>query len=131
MNNVSIIGNLVRDPEMRTTASGKSVANFTLAVNRRFKTEGQPTADFISCVLWGSGAEVFINYSKKGAKVGVTGRIQSRSYEDKDGNSRTVVEVVVDQFDFLSQSAGNSSNITTSQSTSTTQVEPDNDLPWE
>ena len=101
MNHVTLIGRLARDPEFRTTTNGKSVASFTLAVDRRSKQEGQPTADFIPCVAWGKTAEVCTNYLAKGHRCGVGGRIQVRSYDAKDGSKRYVTEVMVDNVEFL------------------------------
>lgn len=101
MNNVCLTGRLVRDVETRTTSTGKVTASFTVAVDRRFKTEGQPEADFIPCVVWGKIAEVCSQYLSKGSKVGVVGRIQTRSYDAKDGSKRYVTEVIAESVDFL------------------------------
>ncbi len=102
MNKVVLVGRLTRDPELRfTPGTGKAVATFTLAVNRRFKTPGQPEADFISVVVWGKTAENTANYVGKGKLIGVGGTIQTRSYDAKDGTKRYVVEVVADEVQFL------------------------------
>lgn len=101
MNSVVLVGRLVRDPEIRYTQSGKAVATFTLAVDRRFKQDGQPSADFIPCVAWGKTAEVAGKYLAKGNRCGVEGRIQIRSYEAQDGSKRYVTEVIVEQLEFL------------------------------
>lgn len=102
INNVVLIGRLTRDPELRTTGSGISVATFTLAVNRQFSNaSGQREADFISCVIWRKSAENFCNFTSKGSLVGIEGRIQTRSYDDKDGKRVYVTEVVVDNFSLL------------------------------
>ena len=101
MNNVRMVGRLTKDPEIRTTTTGKSIASFTLAVDRRFKQEGQPTADFIPCVSFGKTAEVCGKYLSKGNRCGVEGRIQVRSYDAQDGSKRYVTEVVVDNVEFL------------------------------
>ena len=103
MNKVILHGRLARDVDLRTTNSGKSVAQVNLAVNRRGKDGG---ADFIPLVIWGQLAETFARYLYKGREVLVEGRMQVRSYDDKNGNKRYVTEVVVETFDFC----GNSSN---------------------
>lgn len=101
MNHITLIGRLTKDPEIRYTQSGKAVATFTLAVDRRFKQDGQPSADFIPCVAWGKTAEVAGKYLAKGNRCGVEGRIQIRSYEAQDGSKRYVTEVVVSELEFL------------------------------
>jgi len=110
MNIAIMTGRLTRDPEVRVTQNGKSVATFSLAVDRRYKQEGQPTADFISCVAWGRTAETIGQYCAKGKKIGVEGRIQTRTYEAKDGGKRYITEVVVDGFEFLESKAKSESN---------------------
>lgn len=97
MNTISIIGRLTADPELRKTQSGIAVASFTLAVDRPRVKE---TTDFFRCVAWRQTGEFVAQYFTKGRKMGVTGSMQSRQYEDKDGNKRTVWEVVADQVDF-------------------------------
>lgn len=94
-------GRIARDPEVRYTQSEKAVATFSLAVDRRFAQEGQPTADFIPCVAWGKTAETIGQYCSKGKKIGVEGRMQVRSYEAKDGGKRYATEVIMDSFEFL------------------------------
>lgn len=82
INNVTLVGRLTRDPELRYTPSNVAVATFSLAVNRNFKNQaGDREADFISCIMWRKQAENFANWIKKGALVGITGRIQTRSYQ--------------------------------------------------
>lgn len=102
MNKVMLIGRLTRDLELRKIASGSSVVSFTLAVNRRIKTEGQPDADFIRCTAWGKTAEVMCQYLTKGSQIGVEGRIQTGQYQDKNGNTVFTTDIVVENFDFLS-----------------------------
>lgn len=94
------IGRLTADPEIRSTGSGKRVASYKLAVDRRFKKEGQPEADFIPCVAFGHGANFASNYFRKGMKVAVCGHIQTRNYVDKDGKKVYVTEIVVDEQEF-------------------------------
>lgn len=102
MNKVVLIGRLTRDPELKfTSGTGTAVATFTMAVNRRFKKEGQPDADFIPVVVWGKQAESTANYMSKGKLLSVAGRIETRSYESKDGGRRYVTEVVADEVSFL------------------------------
>lgn len=101
MNNITLIGRLTRDPEIKTIPSGKVVANFTLAVDRRFKSPGQQEVDFINCQAWGKTGEIIEQYVSKGRQLGVAGRLQIRKYQDKDGNNRYATEVVVDQFTFV------------------------------
>ena len=93
---------VTRDPDLRTTGSGISVATFTLAVDRQFtNSQGERGADFISCVIWRKSAENFCNFTSKGSLVGIDGRIQTRSYDNKDGQRVYVTEVVVDNFALL------------------------------
>lgn len=109
MNKVVLIGRLTADPQLKfTPGTGTAVATFTLAVNRRFKKEGQPDADFIPIVVWGKQAESTANYMSKGKLLSVAGRIETRSYEAKDGGRRYVTEVVADEVSFLEYGNKNS-----------------------
>lgn len=102
LNNVSLVGRMTRDAELRYTASNQAVATFTLAVNRNFKSQnGEREADFINCVIWRQQAENLANWAKKGALVGITGRIQTRNYENQQGQRVYVTEVVADNFQLL------------------------------
>ena len=98
MNTVILIGRLTRDPELRYSKTGKAVCNFTLAVDRQFNKE---ETDFIPIVTWGKTAENSANYLDKGRLVAVEGRLQIRSYDDKDGNKRRIAEVVANNVQFL------------------------------
>lgn len=100
MNNVSLIGRLTKDPEIRT-AGETMVCNFTLAVNRRFKSKGQPDADFITCVAFGKTAEIIGNHLHKGEQMGVVGRIQTSNYTNNQGQRIYRTDVVVDQMHFI------------------------------
>ncbi|MFA5558671.1 MAG: single-stranded DNA-binding protein [Methanofastidiosum sp.] len=100
MNNVCLVGRLTKDPELRHTANDTAVCNFTLAVDRRFKSEGQPKADFINIVAWSKFAEFVGKYFVKGLQVSVVGRIQTRSWEGEDGKRRYATEVVAEQLGF-------------------------------
>lgn len=99
INRAVLTGRLTKDAELRSTQSGLSVATFTLAVNRHSKTKGD--ADFINCVIWRKAAENFCNFTSKGSLVGIDGRIQTRSYENKSGQKVYVTEIVVDSFSLL------------------------------
>lgn len=102
INNVTLVGRLTKDPDLRYTSSGKAVGGFTLAVNRRFTNQaGQREADYIQCVIWGKTAETLANYAKKGSLIGIVGRLQSRSYENKEQQRVYVTEVVVETFQLL------------------------------
>lgn len=102
MNKVFLIGNLTRDPEMRSTQSGVPVCNFTIAVNRRFKKEnGEQETDFLNVIAWRQLAELCGKYLAKGRKVAVAGSIQTRTYEAKDGSKRTAWDIVADEVEFL------------------------------
>ena len=101
MNKVLLVGNLTRDPEKRSTGQGTSVTSFTIAVSRRFKNaDGGYDADFINCVAWRSTADFVAQYFQKGSRIGVVGSLQSRSYDDKNGNRRYVTEVNVEEVEF-------------------------------
>ena len=108
INNVTLVGRLTKDPDLRYTSSGKGVAGFTLAVNRRFTNQaGQREADYIQCVIWGKSAETLANYAKKGSLIGIVGRLQSRSYENNEKQRVYVTEVVVETFQFLEAKTAN------------------------
>ena len=100
MNRATIIGNLTKDPELKTTASGVSVCTFTVAVNRNFGDRKE--VDFIPVVTWRGLAENCSKFLSKGRKVGVSGRIQTRSYEANSGEKRYVTEIIADDVEFLS-----------------------------
>lgn len=101
MNKVILIGRLTKDPDLRYTQSGTAVANFTLAVNRRYSPNGEQEADFINCVAWQKAAEFVADYFHKGKQMALEGRLQVRSYEGDDGKRRWVTEVVVEQMEFV------------------------------
>lgn len=102
MNKVCLIGRLVRDPELRYTQTGIAVTNFTLAVGRVFAKKGEQQADFIPVIVWQKSAENVAKYLKKGSQTAVIGRIQTSSYEDKDGKRVFKVEVIAESVEFLS-----------------------------
>lgn len=105
MNKVFLIGNLTKDPEMRSTQSGVAVCNFSIAVNRRFRNSqtGQQETDFLNVIAWRRLAELCAKYLAKGRKVAISGSIQTRTYEAKDGSKRAAWDIVADEVEFLSQ----------------------------
>lgn len=118
INRVVLVGRLTRDPELRYTANGAAVASFTVAVNRQFtNSQGERETDFINCVIWRKAAENFSNFTNKGSLVGIDGRLQTRNYENQQGQRVYVTEVVVENFSLLEsraesekRNAGNNSN---------------------
>ena len=114
INNVVLVGRMTRDAELRYTPSNVAVATFSLAVNRNFKgANGERETDFINCVIWRQQAENLANWAKKGALIGITGRIQTRSYENQQGQRVYVTEVVAENFQMLeSRAAREGSNAT-------------------
>ena len=103
MNKVYLIGNLTRDPEMRSTSTGIPVCNFSIAVNRRKRADGQQETDFFNIVAWRQLAEICSRYLAKGRKAAVSGSIQTRTYEAKDGSKRTAFDIVAEEVEFLTQ----------------------------
>ena len=102
INNVVLVGRMTRDADLQYTANNIAVATFNLAVNRDFKNQnGEREADFINCVIWRQQAENLANWAKKGALVGITGRIQTRNYENQQGQRVYVTEVVAETFRIL------------------------------
>lgn len=102
MNNVSLVGRLTKDPDIRYTQAQEPmcIARYTLAVDRRFKRDGEPSADFISCVAFGKSAEFAEKYFHKGIKIAITGRIQTGSYENKEGQRVYTTDIVVESQEF-------------------------------
>lgn len=145
MNNVSLVGRLVADPELKFSPSGVAVCRFRLAVNRPFSNEqGEREADFINCIAWRKQAENLANYMTKGSLIGITGRIQTGSYEGQDGKRVYTTDVVAEQIQFLesknntqnnaqnnpnfaSNNQGNSFNHPPQQNASTAQNQTNND----
>ncbi len=114
INSVVLMGRLTADPELKTTTSNLSVLSFSVAVDRNYQSQGQERqADFINCVAWRQNAEFISRYFRKGQMIAIQGSIQTRSYEDRNGNKRTAVEVVVDRASFCgskAESGGASAN---------------------
>lgn len=110
INNITLVGRLTRDPDLRYTSNGQAVATFNLAVNRNFtNASGEREADFPNCVIWRKQAENLANYARKGMLIGVTGRIQTRNYENQQGQRVYVTEVVADSFQLLEKRQDNGS----------------------
>ncbi|HEP3892176.1 single-stranded DNA-binding protein ssb [Streptococcus dysgalactiae subsp. equisimilis] len=138
INNVVLVGRMTKDAELRYTPSQVAVATFTLAVNRRFKEQnGERETDFINCVIWRQSAENLANWAKKGTLIGITGRIQTRNYENQQGQRVYVTEVVAESFQVLESrnqqsGQGNSSQNDNSQSFSNSNPMDisDDDLPF-
>ena len=102
INNVVLVGRMTRDAELHYTQQNLAVVTFNLAVNRNFKNQsGEREADFINCVIWRQQAENLANWAKKGALIGITGRIQTRNYDNQQGQRVYVTEVVADNFQLL------------------------------
>ena len=107
LNSTCLVGRLTKTPELRYTPDNQAVATFSLAVNRNFKSQnGEREADFINCVIWRQQAENLANWVKKGALIGITGRIQTRSYENQQGQRVYVTEVVANDFQLLESRKG-------------------------
>ncbi len=103
MNKVYLIGNLTRDPELRETPSGVPMCSFSIAVSRNYTSaDGERQTDFFNCTAWRKAAETISRYAKKGKKMAVCGSIQLRTYEDNQGVKRTAVDIIVEDFEFLS-----------------------------
>lgn len=126
LNSVSLTGRLTRDVDLRYTQSGTAVGSFTLAVDRKFKSKnGERETDFVNCQIWRKSAENFANFTKKGSLVGVEGRIQTRTYDNAQGQKVFVTEVIVDNFALLesrqaSQNSHKSQQIANTSATATT-----------
>ncbi|WP_270234976.1 single-stranded DNA-binding protein [Lacticaseibacillus suilingensis] len=101
INSLALTGRLTRDVDLRYTQSGTAVGTFTLAVDRQYKRDGEPTADFINCVIWRKSAENLANFTHKGSLIGVEGHIQTRNYDNNQGQRVFVTEVVVENFALL------------------------------
>jgi len=112
MNKVILMGRLTRDPEVRYSqgANQTAVARFSIAVDRRFKREGEPDADFFNCTAFGKQAEFIENYLRKGVKIVVCGRIQNDNYTNKEGQMVYSVRVMVDEIEFAESKSSNSGN---------------------
>lgn len=127
LNVLTLMGRLTADPELRTTTTGKSVASFTLAVDRNYTPQGQEKkTDFVNCVAWGNTAEFISKYFSKGKLMAVRSELQSRSYENSEGRKVTVWEAVVSEAFFC----GDKSETSKSNAPSIDVIEDDEDLPF-
>lgn len=126
-NVVVLVGRLTKDPELRYTSNGAASLNFTLAIDRNFKNkQGERETDFITCQMWRKTAETFANYARKGTQVSVDGSIQTRNYENKQGQKVYVTEAVINNFTLLGSKPKNEQPQQQNQ-----QIDvPDDDLPF-
>lgn len=121
MNSVQLVGRFTRDPDVRYSDNGTSIAKFNIAVDRRFKQDSGPTADFISCVAFGKTAEFIEKYFRQGNRIGLNGRIQTGSYTNKDGVKVYTTDVVVENVEFVeSNSSRNDTGFNSAKSSSLT-----------
>jgi len=110
MNRCILIGNLTKDPELRSTPNGVSVCSFSIGVSRRFSNQnGERETDFFNIIVWRKQAENAAKYLRKGSQVAVSGQIQNRSYDDKDGNKRYITEIIAEEVQFLRSSSSDGS----------------------
>lgn len=131
MNRAIFIGRLTKDPELKTSQNNISILTFTIAVDREFKREGQPTADFINCVAWGNTAEFISKYFTKGRMIAIEGSVQTRSWEDNDGKKHYVTEIPVRRVEFCGDKPKNSNNsVANTESNDFDGEVPDDDLPF-
>lgn len=132
INRVVLVGRLTRDPELRKTTTGTSVASFTLAVDNRIKdANGQYTTSFIPCVVWKEQAENCVRFIHKGSLVGVEGRLNQRNYDNQEGKKVQVIEVVCDSVQFLEpKKADEETNQTETNNVANVDVPDDDSLPF-
>lgn len=124
MNKVILVGRLTKEPELRATQSGVNVCSFTVACDRRFQKEGEERqADFINCIAWRQQAEFISKYFTKGTRIALDGSIQTRSWDDSEGNKRYATEVVVDHVEFAQ-----SKNEAGQNHTANTTAQPSGDI---
>lgn len=103
LNRVCVVGRLTRDPEVKHTSGGQTLCKFSLANGRKYTSNGERREEtsFFDCTIWGKGAEIFAQYTRKGSQVAVDGRLSQRTWEDSEGKKRSAVEIVVNDFQFL------------------------------
>jgi single-strand DNA-binding protein len=128
MNKCIFLGRLTKDAESKVVNNDTTITNFTLAVNRKFKQENQPTADFLNFVSFGKTAEVIAKYCKKGSQIAVISRVQTRSWEDNEGKKHYVTEFVVEEFDFAE--GKKTEETANNNSAGFTPTEEEDDLPF-
>lgn len=129
MNKVILMGRLTKDPEIRSTTDGKSVANFTLAVDRR-AAKAQQSADFIRCIAWEKRAEFAEKYLKQGTKVVLTGRIQTGNYKDRDGKTVYTTDIVAEDLEFAESKRSQEAHEDPQEESELMPVSMDEDLPF-
>lgn len=123
INNITLIGRMVKDAELRTTQSGTSVVSFSVAVGKTYMQNGEKKeqTSFFNCTAWGTIGEAIAQYCKKGHRVGITGELQQRTWDDQNGNKRSSVEIVVRGFQFLQPKRADAPD---------TPPAPDDEIPW-
>lgn len=134
LNKVILIGRLTKDPEMKYTAGGTAISNFSLANNYSYTSKGEKkeSTSFFNCICWGKLGEIVTEHCRKGKLIAVEGRLQQRSWSDKDGNKRYSVEIVVDNFQFLSPKDKNATEYNNAQpELNTVEVEEQPSFPSE
>lgn len=120
INNVTVVGRLTRAVDLRYTSNGTAYASFTLATDRDFKNQnGEKETDFINCVMWRKPAENLANYTKKGSLIGIEGRIQTRNYDNQQGQRVYITEVLADRFHFLESSKTANNDVLSNEGTNT------------
>lgn len=123
INNVTVVGRLTRAVDLRYTSNGTAYASFTLAVDRDFKNQnGERETDFINCAMWRKPAENLANYTKKGSLIGIEGRIQTRNYDNQQGQRVYVTEVLAERFHFLESSKTANNDVLSNEGTNTLRV---------
>lgn len=130
MNNVCLVGRLVKNIELKTLNTGMKVANFDLAVKRKAKAGETPLTDFIPCVIFGKSAEFVDKYFSKGDPIGIVGKIQLRTWKDKEEKSHKVLEVIVDEASFVSSKVGNTNQMNPITKDDFYMDEEEGDLPF-
>ena len=139
MNKFIGIGRLTKDPEIRATEGGKTIARYGLAIDRQFKRDGEPTADFFNCVAFGKSGEFAETYLHKGMKIAIEGRIQTGSYTNKDGQKVYTTDIIVDRHEFCESKGAKAESVETNENPhemtkeevdSFMSVEVDEDLPF-
>ena len=130
MNRTILIGRMTKDAELKRTSNGTNFCNFIIAVDRKFKdANGNRQADFIACVAWRTTADFISKYFKKGNRIAVVGSIQTRTYEDQNGQKKLVTEVIVDEAEFVESKASGNGNAQVAQPTANDNGEVE--LPFE
>lgn len=123
-NKIIITGRLTKNPELKTLQSGTEICNFTVAVNRRFKKDDQPNADFFNCISFGQKATFVNTWFQKGKMIYVEGSLQNRNWDDNEGKKHYVTEIIVDNVEFLGDKSSNETNT----SNVSIEIEEDPDL---